>query len=56
MKSYNTLEECIKSKSYDDFIFKQNHLQKTYSYGSLEILKKFQKKHKCNLYEYVDYN
>ena len=30
MKSYNTLEECIKSKSYDDFIFKQiiykNHI------------------------------
>ena len=55
-KSYNTLEECIKSKSYDDFIFKQNHLQKSYSYGLLEIMKKFQKKHKCNLYEYVDYN
>ena len=28
MKSYNTLEECIKSKSFDDFIFKQNHLKK----------------------------
>jgi len=56
MKSYSTLEECITSKSFDDFIFKQNHLQKSYSYGSLEIMKKFQKKHKCNLYEYVDYN
>ena len=55
MKSYNTLEECILSKSSDDFIFKQNHLQKSYSYGSLEMMKKFQKKHKCNLYEYVDY-
>jgi len=56
MKSYNTLEECITYKSLNDFIFRQNHLQKSYSYGSLEILKKFQKKHKCNLYEYVDYN
>lgn len=55
MKSYNTLEECIHNKSSIDFIFKQNHLQKIYSYGSLEIMKKFQKKHKCNLYEYVDY-
>ena len=43
MKSYSTLEECIIYKSFDDFIFKQNHLQKSYSYGSLEILKKFQK-------------
>jgi len=55
MKSYNTFSECVLSKSYNDFIFKQNHLQKSYSYGSLEMMEKFQKKHKCNLYEYVDY-
>ena len=39
----------------NDFIFKQNHLQKIYSYGSLESIKKFQKKHKCNVHEYVNY-
>ena len=44
MKSYNTLEECFIYKTSDDFIFKQNHLQKSYSYGSLEIMRKFQKK------------
>ena len=55
MKSYNTLEECINNKSCNDFIFKQNHLQKSYSYGLLESIRKFQQKNKCNLYEYVDY-
>ena len=55
MKSYNTFSECILSKSYNDFIFKQNHYKKSYSYGSLESIKKFQQKHKCNVYEYVDY-
>jgi len=56
MKSYNNLEDILKNKSKDDFIFKQNHLQKIYSYGSLIEIRKFQQKHKCNLYEYVDYS
>jgi len=55
MKSYNTFSECVLFKSCNDFIFKQNHLQKSYSYGTLIEIRKFQQKHKCNLYEYVDY-
>ena len=41
MKSYSTLEDMY-NKSFDDFIFKQNHLQKSYSYGS-EMMKNFKK-------------
>lgn len=56
MKSYDTLELCIKNKSENDFIFKQTVRNKEFSIGTLESISKFQKKHKCNLYEYVDYS
>ena len=55
MKSYDTLELCLKNKKIDDFIFKQTIRNKEFSIGTLESLSKFQKKHKCNLYEYVEY-
>lgn len=56
MKSFNTLELCIENNKNNDFIFKQTALNKMYSYSDLDTIKKFQKKHKCNLYEYVNYN
>ena len=56
MKSYNNIEDSLKNKSGDDFIFKQTQLNKMYSYGTLSEIRRFQQKHKCNLYEYVDYN
>ena len=55
MKSYDTLELCIKNKIENEFIFKQNIRNKMYSIGTIESIFKFQKKHKCNLYEYVDF-
>lgn len=55
MKSYDTLELCLKNRKIDDFIFKQTIRNKEFSIGTLESLSKFQKKHKCNLYEYVEY-
>lgn len=55
MKSYDTLELCLKNKNNTDFIFKQNVRNKFFSLGTIESIIKFQKKHKCNLYEYVDY-
>ena len=56
MKSYNYLDDCIKNKEINTFIFKQDVLNKSFSLGTLKDIKKFQSKHKCNLYEYVDYN
>ena len=56
MKSYETLELCLKNKLDNDFIFKQNARNKIFSLGKIESIIKFQKKHKCNLYEYVDYS
>ena len=57
MKSYNTLDECllnIKNKK-DYYIFYQTCLNKNYSIGTLEEIKIFQKKKKCNIFEYVNY-
>ena len=54
MKSFNTLELCIENNKNNNFIFKQTALNKMYSYSDLDTIKKFQKKHKCNLYEYVN--
>ena len=56
MKSYDTLELCIENKTENDFIFKQTVRNKMFSIGTIENISKFQKKHKCNLYEYVDYS
>ena len=56
MKSYNTIEKCMEERSLGDFIFRQTQLIKCYSYGGLQEMRKFQQKHKCNLYEYVDYD
>ena len=57
MKSYYTLEDCILNKKSDDFIFKQDKLKtREYSSGNLEEIKKFQQKHGCDLFEYIDYN
>ena len=56
MKSYNNLEDVLKNKLDDTFIFRQTHLNKMYSYGTLIEIRKFQQKHKCNLYEYVNYS
>tara|TARA_B100001173_G_scaffold291463_1_gene282882 strand:- start:3090 stop:4874 length:1785 start_codon:yes stop_codon:yes gene_type:complete len=56
MKSYETLELCLENKLENDFIFKQNVRNKIFSLGKIENIIKFQKKHKCNLYEYVDYS
>lgn len=57
MKSYYTLEDCILNKKSNDFIFKQDKLKKReYSSGNLEEIKKFQQKHGCDLFEYIDYN
>ena len=56
MKSYNNLEDVLKNKLDETFIFRQTHLNKIYSYGTLVEIRKFQQKHKCNLYEYVDYS
>lgn len=56
MKSYDTLDLCIKNKSQNEFIFKQTVRNKIFSIGTIDSINKFQKKHKCNLYEYVTYN
>ena len=56
MKSYHSLDECFTNIKKSQFIFKQNQLIKSYSIASLDEIKKFQSKHKCNIYEYVDYN
>ena len=48
MKSYNNLEDVLKNKLDDTFIFRQTHLNKMYSYGTLIEIRKFQQKHKCN--------
>ena len=55
MKSYNNIEDSLRNKTPNDFIFKQTQLNKMYSYGTLTEIRRFQQKHKCNLYEYVDY-
>ena len=55
MKSYDTLELCFENITENEFIFKQTVRNKMYSIGTLESINKFQKKHKCNLYEYVNY-
>ena len=56
MKSYNCLQDSLNNQKSDTFIFKQSILNKSYSLSTLKDIKKFQSKHKCNLYEYVDYN
>ena len=55
MKSYDTLDKCIEHKTNDDFILKQDVLNKQYSLFKLHDIQKFHSKHKCNLFEYVDY-
>ena len=56
MKSYNYLKDALNNQKSDIFIFKQSVLNKQYSLSTLKDIKKFQSKHKCNIYEYVDYN
>ena len=56
MKSYNCLEDSLNNQKCNTFIFKQFVLNKQYSLSTLKDIKKFQSKHKCNIYEYVDYN
>ena len=56
MKSYNYLQESINNQISNTFIFKQDVLNKPYSLATLKDIKKFQSKHKCNLYEHVNYN
>lgn len=55
MKSYDTLDKCIEHKTNSNFILKQDVLNKPYSLFKLQDIRKFHSKHKCNLFEYVDY-
>ena len=59
MKSYNTLEECtnkINESNKNNCIIYQTILNKNYSIGTIEEIRQFQQKKKCNIYEYVDFD
>ena len=61
MKSFSSLEECIDYKennvTQNSFIFKNDGLKnKHYTLANCDEIKIFQAKHKCNIYEYVNYD
>ena len=55
MKSYNTLEECLSNKK-NNYIFYQETLNKNYSIATIDEILIFQRKKKCNIYEYVNFD
>ena len=56
MKSYNTFEEAINKLDDNIFLFKQYKLKKNFSVSDIDSIKKFQSKHKTDIFQYVDYN
>ena len=56
MKSFNTFEDAINNVKTNTFLFKQNKLNKTFSISDIDTIKKFQSKHKTDIFQYVDYN
>ena len=56
MKSYNTFEEAINKLDDNIFLFKKYKLKKNFSVSDIDSIKKFQSKHKTDIFQYVDYN
>ena len=55
MKSFNNFDDAIPNLNNDLFLFKQYKLNKNYTISTIDDIKKFQSKHKTNIFQYVDY-
>lgn len=56
MKSYNLLDECIINQANEEFIFKNEISNKPFILSNIKDIKKYYSKHKCNIYQYINYN
>jgi hypothetical protein len=56
MKSYDLLDDCIINQTNQDFIFKNEISNKPFILSNIKDIKKYYSKHKCNIYQYVNYN